>query len=339
MIQPIFPVNTLQELDVTDFLKRYKDGERDFPYINLSNAKLHGVVLNGIKLEYSKLNGVDLSRAIITIDSAYSISANLSHADLSDANLSYAHLSGTYIRRALLSRANLSNARLYHSTLCGTNFSRANLRCADLERSKLSNCSFHSADLRGADLYNTKLRSVCLKKAFFDKKTIFPKGFSYQDAKEAGMIFLEIDYENPLFIEQLLSDKREEKNNTPARPGQKEFSETIREVYSNRCAISGCDVTETLEAAHILPYKGDHSHKIWNGLLLRSDIHKLFDSYLLTIEPETKKILWAPSLQNSYSELMKPELKLCLPQERIHWPNEDALKWKYNEYKKRNWLV
>ena len=47
-----------------------------------------------------------------------------------------------------------------------------------------------------------------------------------------------------------------------------------------------------LEAAHIIPYAQCHADrdKSKNGLLLRSDVHKLFDAHLISINPETRKI-------------------------------------------------
>lgn len=53
------------------------------------------------------------------------------------------------------------------------------------------------------------------------------------------------------------------------------------------------------EAAHILPYRGAHTDKISNGLLLRVDLHRLFDRQLLAIDPETMDVLLAPCIQES----------------------------------------
>ena len=55
---------------------------------------------------------------------------------------------------------------------------------------------------------------------------------------------------------------------------------------SGRCAISGEKTLPTLETAHIKPYAESGPHAISNGLLLRSDLHKLFDSGYLTVTPE-----------------------------------------------------
>ena len=68
-----------------------------------------------------------------------------------------------------------------------------------------------------------------------------------------------------------------------ARRGQGRFRSGLLAAYDERCAVTGTVVTEILEAAHISPYKGDHTNHLANGILLRADIHTLFDLHLLTI--------------------------------------------------------
>lgn len=68
------------------------------------------------------------------------------------------------------------------------------------------------------------------------------------------------------------------------RVGQPEFRTALLRVYENTCAITGCRVDEVLEAAHIQPVKKQGGHSLKNGLLLRADLHNLFDRGLLTID-------------------------------------------------------
>ena len=70
------------------------------------------------------------------------------------------------------------------------------------------------------------------------------------------------------------------------RAGQAHFREQLLEAYDNRCAITECNITFALEAAHIFPYKGEHTNDVRNGLLLRADIHTLFDLGNISINPE-----------------------------------------------------
>lgn len=72
------------------------------------------------------------------------------------------------------------------------------------------------------------------------------------------------------------------------RLGQGAFRVLITDAYSRRCAITGEKTLPVLEAAHIQPYAEAGPHLVSNGLLLRSDMHKLFDNYYLTITNDLK---------------------------------------------------
>ncbi len=86
-------------------------------------------------------------------------------------------------------------------------------------------------------------------------------------------------------IENLHQDTRKasDKKGSITRIGQSEFRAMIFKQYSSRCVVTGTSTAAVLQAAHIYPYRGNHSHQPWNGLLLRSDIHALFDSHELTL--------------------------------------------------------
>ncbi len=69
-----------------------------------------------------------------------------------------------------------------------------------------------------------------------------------------------------------------------ARRGQPEFRKNLLKAYKYKCAITGCDAEEALEAAHIVPYSEEENYDLENGLLLRADIHTLFDLRLINIK-------------------------------------------------------
>jgi putative restriction endonuclease len=73
----------------------------------------------------------------------------------------------------------------------------------------------------------------------------------------------------------------------PVRPrlGQGIFRLSINAVYHGACAVTEEHSLPALEAAHIRPFAGDGTHDIENGLLLRSDIHRLFDRGYVTVTP------------------------------------------------------
>lgn len=72
------------------------------------------------------------------------------------------------------------------------------------------------------------------------------------------------------------------------RLGQGAFRVLVTDAYSRKCSITGEKTLPVLEAAHIKPYAESGPHFISNGLLLRSDVHKLFDSGYLTITDNLK---------------------------------------------------
>lgn len=93
------------------------------------------------------------------------------------------------------------------------------------------------------------------------------------------------------------------------RQGQQEFRSALLEAYGGRCAMTDCDVVDALEAAHICSYSGRSSNAVSNGLLLRADVHTLFDLYLLAVSPDSLRIAVAPALRNSaYADLDGREL-------------------------------
>jgi putative restriction endonuclease len=76
----------------------------------------------------------------------------------------------------------------------------------------------------------------------------------------------------------------------PVRPrlGQRSFRVAVLDSYGRRCAITNEKTLPVLEAAHIRDYHDLPVHSINNGILLRADIHKLFDSGYVTVTPEYK---------------------------------------------------
>ena len=70
------------------------------------------------------------------------------------------------------------------------------------------------------------------------------------------------------------------------RLGQGAFRVVVMDAYRRRCAITGESTLPVLEAAHILPFAELGPHDIGNGMLMRSDFHRLFDAGLITVTPD-----------------------------------------------------
>jgi HNH endonuclease len=109
------------------------------------------------------------------------------------------------------------------------------------------------------------------------------------------------------------------------RRGQPEFRQKLLRAYCNRCAVTGCNAVEALEAAHIIPYQGVDTNHLSNGLILRGDLHTLFDLGLLAVDADSLTVVLSPALsQTTYGELHgKP---ISVPESAAARPSSEALK-------------
>jgi putative restriction endonuclease len=69
------------------------------------------------------------------------------------------------------------------------------------------------------------------------------------------------------------------------RLGQGAFRLLVTDAYERRCAVTGERTLPVLDAAHIRPYAAAGPHDLSNGLLLRKDLHALFDTGYVTVTP------------------------------------------------------
>ncbi len=114
------------------------------------------------------------------------------------------------------------------------------------------------------------------------------------------------------------------------RRGQPDFRNALMEAYGARCAITGCEVRDVLEAAHIYPYRGENTNHVQNGLLLRADIHTLFDLGKISIDPDRLTVILDPALMSSdYAKLHGK--KINVPGNPRQWPSKEALKWRRDQ--------
>ena len=121
---------------------------------------------------------------------------------------------------------------------------------------------------------------------------------------------------------------------TKFRLGQGGFRVVVTDAYRRRCAITGESTLPVLEAAHIRPYAAEGPHAIENGLLLRSDMHILFDKGLLTVTPDLRLEV-SSQIQEQYSNgklyysYHGQELR-SLPEGTFERPSREFLAW-HNE--------
>ena len=126
----------------------------------------------------------------------------------------------------------------------------------------------------------------------------------------------------------LLRDERDRQLvQVATREGQDSFRNALLEAYGERCAITGFDAPQALEAAHIYPYRGPATNRVSNGLLLRSDLHRLFDRGAIAIDESNFRILLRHDLMaTQYSYLSHDRVTLRLPSRVGHRPSPAALR-------------
>jgi putative restriction endonuclease len=97
-----------------------------------------------------------------------------------------------------------------------------------------------------------------------------------------------------------------------ARRGQPQFRKALLARYADACAITGCTLVDILEAAHIQPARDDNDNHPSNGLLLRTDLHTLFDLHLLAIDPQRLTIHVHPRVRAAgYDHLEGASLRIA----------------------------
>ncbi|WP_156226338.1 HNH endonuclease [Herbaspirillum chlorophenolicum] len=107
------------------------------------------------------------------------------------------------------------------------------------------------------------------------------------------------------------------------RRGQRKFRDGLIRIYGAKCMISGCELLSVLEAAHIDCYRGEEHNHTENGLLLRADLHTLFDLGLLAIDPDslTVRVHAEAKIGTDYEKFDGYELRI----KGRHLPSSTAL--------------
>jgi putative restriction endonuclease len=111
-----------------------------------------------------------------------------------------------------------------------------------------------------------------------------PEGSELWEAVQMRLLGREVDQileqpQTPMFGEPVL---------TRPRLGQGSFKILVTDTYQRRCAVTREKILPVLQAAHIRPVSRGGLHRIDNGVLLRSDVHTLFDRGYVTISPDLR---------------------------------------------------
>ncbi len=114
------------------------------------------------------------------------------------------------------------------------------------------------------------------------------------------------------------------------RLGQGAFRILVTDLYERRCAITREKALPVLQAAHIQPVASGGSHRLSNGLLLRSDVHTLFDRGYLTVTPERRVRVsrrLKADFDNGEHYYQLEGNTLWVPQSPEAQPRRDLLEW------------
>jgi putative restriction endonuclease len=109
------------------------------------------------------------------------------------------------------------------------------------------------------------------------------------------------------------------------------FRVMVTDAYHRRCAISGEKALPVLEAAHIKPVADGGLHRMDNGLLLRSDVHTLFDRGYITVTPDHRVLVASKQLRDDFDngEPYAPfhGTTILLPERETERPLRQQLEW------------
>ena len=111
---------------------------------------------------------------------------------------------------------------------------------------------------------------------------------------------------------------------TRVRLGQADFRRNLLKKFGENCALTGPAPRQAIDAAHLYSYAKEQQHVVGGGMLLRKDLHRLFDLGLIAINPATLKIDLAPEIRRiaQYRHLHGAKLAISLPAQGRKWIKE-----------------
>jgi putative restriction endonuclease len=127
-------------------------------------------------------------------------------------------------------------------------------------------------------------------------------------------------HSGPMFRERLRSE----------RIGQGAFQARVLNAYHRRCAITGTKIWPALEAAHVRPVTKGGEHRLDNGVLLRSDVHRMFDWGYLGVDP-SYRLRVSPRLRDEFGNgeqfYAQAGQLITLPDRKGDRPHREFLEW------------
>ncbi|HYU77271.1 MAG TPA: pentapeptide repeat-containing protein [Ktedonobacteraceae bacterium] len=344
-------------LTTEDFWQQYERGQRRFENVTISGGgslSLAGKNLPRLVLYHVQFSEVDLTEAIL--DGAVFVGVSTHGARFQGISLRGGQLQEIEWRDSDLSGVNLQRATLMHAQL-----QYARLVGADLRRAILTAANLRGANLVGADLRETQCQYAVLEEITADATTQWPDDRALKGVRLAfGQTLAQIT--GRLRAVQTAAQSSEKRYTLPGtnstasftqiqkailkdwrtRPEQPAFRAEVVRLFRGRCAISEANQLEGLEAAHIIPHivaSQEYKRSGLNGILLRADLHRLFDAGKLTIDPDTLLIELDTDLQQApaYQQWHRATLVqlpdvIQLPLFQQHDPWRENLRWRQLYY-------
>ena len=354
-------------------IQRGKLQEANLTRANLTGANLEGANLQGATLEQANLMGANLTRANLqqaclqraNLTDAKLFGCNFEGANLSEAKLpAMENMLGVSFKGSNLNGARLPNGdRLQQVLLPNGSLREHRPHSAIAPTSPVETRTNQSKQdlLEIANGYSTPSRLSSAE----GSAEVSPAGLPFPESKRSPLNSPEPEFPRtpdplPLLIPPLppengqgLHSQGPEILSLPQagiprakhqylysasiaishRRGPGEFRQNLLAAYNGCCAITGCNAEPVLEAVYFKSHDCNFSMHPSSGLLLRSDIHTLFDLHLLAIEPESLRVVFSPQLQQTcYAEyhgklLRKPIAPEFQPDPlklQFHW---DLCQW------------
>lgn len=115
------------------------------------------------------------------------------------------------------------------------------------------------------------------------------------------------------------------------RLGQGDFRQALIEAYKGKCQVTDCNAVDALEAAHIIPHSNVASNDPSNGLLLRADIHTLFDRDLLGVNPDSLVVAVKEKLSGTCYERLEGKT-LSISDNPAVRPSKESLQGRWKKF-------
>lgn len=128
---------------------------------------------------------------------------------------------------------------------------------------------------------------------------------------------------------------------TKRRLGQRAFQGVVLSAYQGRCAVTGDKIRPVLQAAHVRPVSQGGEHRMDNGMLLRSDVHTLFDAGYLGVDPKyrlqvSRRLRDEFGNGEEFYQRAESRDPIAVPDRGIDRPNREFLEWHMDEVFRAN---